>query len=201
MENTPMEIKEGDIQEKIEVSPIAFKTTENTEKLDKKYNPAKLFVGEFFVPNTPSWHPVRGDITARIIVKCQDEGRFVAVSYWDLSKQIDSEVRELKDQEKEYDAEWDKRHSLMGLIRKMLSGVFGKKEDIKVDESREPRETKIIFSAIVRESEKDHYILSREVGSMSGEGLINILQQGKEQYLEPTEKLITEILEAQKKTK
>lgn len=203
--------------ETVSQTPERFTVTENTVALNAKYKPGAIGIMQYALPNVLG-HSEYEELAARIIEMAQEEGQFIAPSWKTLATQIFEELQEeirreeaRRPQMKKPQSEEKPAEQIRGLragIEKLL-GLFGKspvaaknvaedkKENTPEPQSEIMQEEELPFSVIRMNLRFNPNSLANDVREMIEKGYLNIVRVDEIDFLEPTEKLIGEIMTAQ----
>ena len=192
-----------------EVVP-AFLLTRGTEVMEGRVDLSKLAVDRYDIPNGLGC-PAYNEVAARILSLCQEQCRFVAPSYRVLVQQVGDEVEELNKREQARKKSVGAEEVRGGVVVVMKAWLrkFAKPEipaaSLELPQVRAPTPTVPVVEKELPKSlivTKYHLESIRAfhdaVDKMIKEGYLNLIKDEEITYLEPTAKLVDEILAKQK---
>ncbi len=170
--------------------------------------PTEIVIGKYFMPGTLG-HAEHEDIGARLVEAAREQGQWVGMDYCSLGKQLAAELRDMIADNEKRIAESKNKGSLLELpisvllakAYKGITSLLGRKQlvvETAQPKAEQPKTLQSILTfLLLTQGAYGPAILNSEIREMADKGYLDLVEQGDQTILVPTQKLAETVYKAQ----
>jgi hypothetical protein len=187
--------------EQLEQITDGLYVSEGTRGISVK--PTEIAFGKYLMPSTLG-HSEHEDIGARLVEASREQGQWVGMAYSTLGNQLVGELEGMYADNEKRRAEMDKpRKGLLARAYEGAKSLLGGKQPVaetaqpEVEAEQPERPYSVLAFQLFTQGQNGPAILGSEIRGMADKGYLDLVEQGDQTVLMPTQKFAETVYKAQ----